>query len=39
MDQFSLDIPKEGFIDITAKVRELIRHSFVRYLFPILQPG
>ncbi|HWR08152.1 secondary thiamine-phosphate synthase enzyme YjbQ [Sporomusa sp.] len=30
MDQFSLDTPKEGFIDITAKVRELIRHSCIR---------
>lgn len=30
MEQFSLETPREGFIDITAKVREIIRRSRVQ---------
>ncbi len=30
MEQFYLDTPKEGFIDITAKVKELVKHSQIQ---------
>ena len=30
MDQFSLETPKEGFIDITAKVKELVSCSHIK---------
>jgi secondary thiamine-phosphate synthase enzyme len=30
MEQFYLDTPQEGFIDITAKVREYVRRSQIR---------
>ncbi|MEN6411221.1 MAG: secondary thiamine-phosphate synthase enzyme YjbQ [Veillonellales bacterium] len=30
MEQFLLDTPREGFIDITAKVREFVRRSHIR---------
>ncbi|MDF2569952.1 MAG: hypothetical protein K0R55_1556 [Sporomusa sp.] len=29
MEQFCLDTPKEGFVDITVKVRELVRRSHI----------
>ncbi|HWR45053.1 secondary thiamine-phosphate synthase enzyme YjbQ [Sporomusa sp.] len=29
MDQFCLDTPHEGFVDITAKVREIVRRSHI----------
>lgn len=30
MEQFCLDTPKEGFIDITARVREFVRNSPIK---------